>query len=654
MQGQPRVFLHRLSLCIVMALITIAAAGFLTTAGQVVDEQGSPVEGAEIMILPGSNNVGISDSQGQFKITWSPRSLQDQGMASYIVARHKDKNLCLAIPIAYDTETIKLVLKPGVSVSGIVVDVQGKAIAGVQLSIMLHTPQWGSTIDSRSQTDSDGLFRLNVLPVENGYQLMARVDGYGKKDIFFNTGDAVNDHLDLGRIELPIANMSVSGRVVDINRHPVPGIQVYGVGEVQPSCHSISDEQGYFVLDGVCAGLVRIFAEGWINDERVSCQILTDAGARDISALVTENGYSRSYYVRTKSHEEIIKSGNPYIAGRVVDEDGLAVEDVPVNVRCMQKKNEEGQETESYFNVTKFGDVTDKQGRFAIELEEKAVYSLLFSPNNHPAIIAYDVVTDTKDLKVTLPKGGTIMGQVVRFSRGKKVPVPDVKVELKQTSRTSYSHIGFDRDRKTTTDTEGRFRFDHIRTLMRTDRQEPVFGPRIWELSYGDTSQTIKFLPGETVKHLDLVIRPDLKEAASLVGKPLPDYTGIDLDLNQDRFRDKRLLICFFDYAQRPARHSIIELNGQLARLREQGIEVVAVQASKATEDALDQWMKKMKLSIPVSNVTGDIDEVRFIWNVQSLAWLILTNHEHIVTAEGFNIDELDGKIETLTERNSL
>ena len=652
MRKKSRIFLYRLSFYIVMALLTVISAGFTTTVGEVVDDKGRPVEGAVIMILPGSNNVGISDSRGQFKITWSSRSIQDKDMAPYIVARHKDKNLCLAVPIDYDAETLKLTLKPGMSVTGSVADTEGKAISGSELFIVLRTATWNSTIGAQSRSDGNGIFKINALPIENRYRITVRADGYGRKDIELGVEDAVYGQIDLGRIELPLASMSVSGRVVDIKGNPVSNIELRCFGEGQPSCGTISDEQGYFVLDGVCAGLVRFMAEDQVNGNPISCQILTEAGAHDIKVVVTENGYSRSRYIRTKSHESIINSGNPYIAGRIVDENGLAVAEVPVNVRCMQRKDEEGRETESYFTVTKFGDVTDKQGHFAIELEQKATYSLLFSPNQYAAMIVYGIVPNTSDLKVVLPNGGTITGQLFRLSRGKKVPVPDAKIELKQTSRTSYSHIGFDRDRKTMTDSDGRFRFEHIRTLMRSDRLKLEYGPRVWELSNDGTSQTVMFLPDETVKNVDLIIRPNITEAASLIGKALPDYSGINIDLSQDRFKDRKILICFFDYQQRPARRFILQLNNRFAQLKKQGLNIIAVQTTKTSEIELDRWIKKMNISIPVGTVSGDVDEMRFIWNVRSLPWLILTNRRHIVTSEGFGIGELDDKISQTAMEN--
>jgi len=124
----------------------------LTTTGKVVDDQGRPVEGAEIIVVPGRRKAVLSDSQGQFKITWNPPPRQNEDTVCYVVARHKEKNLALTMPIDDDAGSLKLNLTPGVSLSGRVVDPEDKAIAGARLSlsIRLHASNWGSTIDSQS------------------------------------------------------------------------------------------------------------------------------------------------------------------------------------------------------------------------------------------------------------------------------------------------------------------------------------------------------------------------------------------------------------------------------------------------------------------------------------------------------------------------
>jgi len=40
--------------------------------------------------------------------------------------------------------------------------------------------------------------------------------------------------------------------------------------------------------------------------------------------------------------------------------------------------------------------------------------------------------------------------------------------------------------------------------------------------------------------------------------------------------------------------------------------------------------------------IQGDVEKTRFTWGVKSLPWLILTDRNHVVAAEGFALAELD------------
>jgi len=59
-----------------------------------------------------------------------------------------------------------------------------------------------------------------------------------------------------------------------------------------------------------------------------------------------------------------------------------------------------------------------------------------------------------------------------------------------------------------------------------------------------------------------------------------------------------------------------------------------------------------MKIAFPVGAISGDVDELRFEWNVQSLPWLVLTDREHVVQAEGFGMTELDAELKQATGTN--
>jgi hypothetical protein len=96
---------------------------------------------------------------------------------------------------------------------------------------------------------------------------------------------------------------------------------------------------------------------------------------------------------------------------------------------------------------------------------------------------------------------------------------------------------------------------------------------------------------------------------------------------------------------QRPSRHVVRELTKRAGEMKEKGVVVVAVQASKVDDKTLNDWVEKSKIPFLVGMVEEDAENTRFNWGVKSLPWLILTDASHVVTAEGFSLDDLDQKI---------
>jgi hypothetical protein len=135
----------------------------------------------------------------------------------------------------------------------------------------------------------------------------------------------------------------------------------------------------------------------------------------------------------------------------------------------------------------------------------------------------------------------------------------------------------------------------------------------------------------------------------SLVGKPLASFDGITIDYDEDGTRNKAILVCFFDIEQRPSRHCITELAKKAEQLKEKGVVAVAIQSTKIDQTALNDWVKKY--DIPVGMISADEEKTRFEWGVKSLPWLILTDRQHIIRAEGFVLTELNEKINQVSEK---
>jgi hypothetical protein len=144
---------------------------------------------------------------------------------------------------------------------------------------------------------------------------------------------------------------------------------------------------------------------------------------------------------------------------------------------------------------------------------------------------------------------------------------------------------------------------------------------------------------GKTVVYKYIAIPP------SLIDKPLPNFKNIKIDFNNQQTEGKMFLVCFWDMNQRPSRNCITRLAKQAKQLKEKGLAVVAVYASKVDENKLDNWMEKYDVPFLAGVIEGDEEEIRMAWGIKSLPWLILTDRRHIVTAEGFGVDELDNKI---------
>jgi len=619
--------------------------------GVVRDPAGEPVEGATLKILPAGREDVRSDSAGRFEIIWDPGFWGDREETVFcLVARHEQRNLATATDVGDDTKTLDVTLEPGVTLAGKVSDPNGQGIAGARIRTMLRLSNWGSTLSrDYAETGTDGNFQIAAIPPDNKYSLTAMADGFGDQDTDVQAGDAVDGRLDVGTLSLPLANLSIFGWIVDTEDEPVPNADIEGYGDGQPSrCETEADAEGRFTLDGVCAGAIRLRVDGTRDGKRLSAFAVTEGGAADIKIVIRE-GRGPTQYISGKTYDQIIAEGGKIIAGVAVDEDGSAVAGVPVGVCCHIKTREDGRTSWSYSSFQTLSDTTDEKGRFAIKLEEDGKYCLRFSPDNHAALIVYDVPVGTKDLNVTLPKGGTIAGRLVRLEKGEKLPIANVEVKLEQTDRSSYTHLGFDRDRTTTTDAQGRFRFEHVRTQMRSSANrndaewDPV--PRTWQISYGETSQSVGFYDDPKTLDVELLVKPKLADAGPLLGKPLPAFDGIQIDLPEDRTKGKSLLVCFFDMNQRPSRHYVTQLKKKAQQLEDASVVVAVVQAAEVEADAFDTWAAKYATPLPAGRIVGDIEAAKYTWSVQSLPWLILTDAEHTVRAEGFAVTELDDRI---------
>ncbi len=131
----------------------------------------------------------------------------------------------------------------------------------------------------------------------------------------------------------------------------------------------------------------------------------------------------------------------------------------------------------------------------------------------------------------------------------------------------------------------------------------------------------------------------------TLIKEKLPELKELGVNLSAVDVNDKSILVCFFDIEQRPSRNCILQLSKRAQELKEKDVIVVAVQASKIEQEKLDEWIKENDITFLVGMIESNLEKVQLAWGVKSLPWLILTDKNHIVTAEGFSLDELNEEI---------
>ena len=141
---------------------------------------------------------------------------------------------------------------------------------------------------------------------------------------------------------------------------------------------------------------------------------------------------------------------------------------------------------------------------------------------------------------------------------------------------------------------------------------------------------------------------------ASLLGEPLGKLDEFNIALDPAKLKGKRILICFWDMSQRPSRWCISQLAKRMEGLIQKGVVTIGVHISEVDQEQLNNWLSENEVGFPVGIIKDNAQQALQLWGVQAQPWLILTGHNHVVTAEGFGLAELDAKIEEIKPTTSV
>jgi hypothetical protein len=190
------------------------------------------------------------------------------------------------------------------------------------------------------------------------------------------------------------------------------------------------------------------------------------------------------------------------------------------------------------------------------------------------------------------------------------------------------------------TDDKGRFKFDEVceGSVQISASSQRAYGNARAEA--GDTNVVVRLSVNQSYSVRETPMRLSLK------GKPLPDLAGVDLG-GDAAPAGKPVLLCLFDIEQRPSRRFVKQLADQHDALRQKGLIVLGLQAVVTSADSFKEWKDGNPVPFPIGRVGEKADKTKWASEVVSLPWLILTDGDRRVTAEGFALDELDTKLKS-------
>jgi len=267
--------------------------------GVVRDEKGEPVSGAIVSTRPTIGSETITNSEGSFTFRSRGRNILGSRLGPgedtiYLLVRNKERNLATAIEIDENSENLDIELSTGVIFSGKVVDVNSKGIPDAKISLTFWVSDWGyGGRYEELKIDPEGNFEIRAIPVGYSYSVNATADGYGQRYVHAHTSEAVGNLMELEPLVLAVANLSISGIVVDENDQPVFNIRVYAYGNGQPTRETFSNSKGEFTIKNVCPGQISIQANSRDRAPRqFHGRIQAKGGATDVKIVIAERDSS--------------------------------------------------------------------------------------------------------------------------------------------------------------------------------------------------------------------------------------------------------------------------------------------------------------------------------------------------------------------------
>jgi beta-lactamase regulating signal transducer with metallopeptidase domain len=629
----------------------------VTCTGKVVDTQGRPIAGAKVTAYE-SHSDGIAGNvllrqigkvttkgDGAFVFTTEKKPVRGSFFDGHIVATKQGLALGWANWAMREDAESDIVLGEPEKLEGVIVDETGKPVVGAEVRVNLNRikkttegeqeNEWLPGIapldELGTQTNSQGRFFFSNLSADLGADLL--VIAAGKATTYTYQQALKESAFKAGQTDISVVLLGearIEGRIVNASTGKgIPGVALAIVPRFSPAFFDrflcVSKEDGTFAVGGLRSGKYLIRGDFPPLDVNVESGMSTDV-------LIAVDPQRVAM-----PEKETPGASAPSVP---IDID-LKILEVPVGVETGVLEQKEsllngmsahiGQEyADKLLGLSQDNARARRIANPQLTIADRYEGAII-SGSEQPYIAGYELAKDGS---------GKLTPHIKYFDIGSEYKVRPIlksggKIHISLAMKQSYPIF------ETLQYREGYdYKIPSPGEYFSTDviagKNEPVVVG--WLRQDKPTLYVVMTASWQS--------RPE-----ELRGKKLPKLNNIGTGFDVERFEGRPILVCFWDVDQRPSRHCIGQLVERMEQFREKGVTVVVVQASKVDEKVLNEWAQKNAVPFPVGMVRGDVEKVKAAWGVRALPWLILADRNHIVSAEGFVLDELDEKIEVVTEK---
>lgn len=260
-----------------------------TVVGIVRDEGGNPLAGVKVEVTPVGREAVLTDSDGRFAVGWYAGLGGPQATRFILVARDPARNLAEIMEIDQRTGTLDLTLKGGVIFTGTVLNQEGRPLAGAHIQVSVRALSRGVPLGVIGQaiTAEDGKFEVTAIPAGRRYVITATAPGYGPSSMSIDALSKKGSRQDVGQLKLALANLSISGIVVDIHNKPVAGAFIFTAGgDLRTRSDVRTDTDGKFVITGIKPGSILVIASTR-GAEPMHGSVWAEGGATNVRIIVS-------------------------------------------------------------------------------------------------------------------------------------------------------------------------------------------------------------------------------------------------------------------------------------------------------------------------------------------------------------------------------